>query len=314
LALDINPKFVNFTPAKDPDEFLNEFGRLELQKRIENAPSFIDYLSKLEIPESIPESTEKKLAILKNVFSILKPLGSNLMANEKVIQTAKSLGLKSSTEDILSEYKSYISKNEAQTHKVYPKKSKPSNNQSTDIQQEAPPEYMDAPPINDENFYPVENDSTQIDTNDVSNPEKLLLETLLTHPECILTDQITEILDKIQHFEVKRIVQWLKKIYLEIDEAEYSLFVQEKMKEAIPEQIKNIIASSLFNHSNLKLDEEIIEKTLKDLINRLDVGLLITERNALREKQLLADSDEDGLTILKDIQQIELKLLALRNK
>ena len=336
IKLDIIPKFIDFTPAKDPDEFLNEFGRLELQKRIEDAPTFLDYLIKEEIPESIPEKTDSKLEILRNIFKILSPMGSNLMANEKVILAAKSLGLKSSNEDILAEYKGYLTKLAPAPKSTFKKqataipsqKAGPQNqtgqNQEPNFQND---NYQGPPPqdepwnMNDSyNFEShgipayIDDNTVHIPTNKIAKSEKILLEALLSHPELILAHQITEILDKIEHFEVKRIVQWLKKIYLEIDEAEYSLFVQEKMKESLPDGIKEIMASSLFNYTNLKLDQKVIDKMVTDLNKRLDEGLLRNERDALREKQLNVISDEEGLEVVNEIQQIELKLLALRNK
>lgn len=321
LKLDIIPKFVDFTPAKDPDEFLNEFGRLELQRRIDDAPSFLDYLIKTEIPSSIPERTDSKLKILRSVFKILSPMGSNLLSNEKVIQAAKALGLKSSNEDILSEFKNYLNKSAPPVKSSYQKNVTKSTNKNHDQFQNSPPP-QEQPWEMDDSYNPANqempadfmDDTQHIPTNLIAKSEKILLETLLSHPELILADQITEILDKIEHFEVKRIVKWLKKIYLEIDEAEYSLFIQEKMKEALPDDIKSIMASSLFNYNNLKLESQVIEKMVKDLKNRLDEGLLRAQRNALREKQLNVVSDEEGLEVLNEIQQIELKLLALRNK
>jgi hypothetical protein len=86
------------------------------------------------------------------------------------------------------------------------------------------------------------------------------------------------------------------------------------MKESLPDGIKEIMASSLFNYTNLKLDQKVIDKMVTDLNNRLDEGLLRNERDALREKQLNVISDEEGLEVVNEIQQIELKLLALRNK
>ncbi|MFT6632400.1 MAG: DNA primase [Bacteriovoracaceae bacterium] len=335
IKLDIIPKFIDFTPAKDPDEFLIEFGRLELQKRIEDAPTFLDYLIKEEIPKSIPEKTDSKLEILRSIFKILSPMGSNLMANEKVILAAKSLGLKSSNEDILTEYKGYLSKLAPAPKSTFKKQAAPAPQdnapQSTNNQNHAQNFQNDnyqGPPPQDEpwnmdesyNFEiqgmpaHIDDNTVHIPTNKIAKSEKILLEALLSHPELILAQQITEILDKIEHFEVKRIVQWLKKIYLEIDEAEYSLFVQEKMKESLPDGIKEIMASSLFNYTNLKLDQKVIDKMVTDLNNRLDEGLLRNERDALREKQLNVISDEEGLEVVNEIQQIELKLLALRNK
>ncbi|MBT4791118.1 MAG: DNA primase [Halobacteriovoraceae bacterium] len=298
------PKFIDFTPCKDPDEFLNEFGRLKLQEKIDHAKSFIDYLIASEIPESIPESTEKKLAILNKVFEILTPLGSNLMASEKAINCAKALGLKSSHEDVIFEYKSFLTDKTSSRHTNHSKVKAPL----------APPQDHMEPPhdFHDVPFMP--DDAQQTETIPISKTEQVLLETIITHPECILTDQITEILDKIQHFEVKRIVLWLKEIYLEIDEAEYSLFLKAKMREALPEEINSILASSLFNYTNKKLEKGIANKTLQDLNKRLDEDLLKSQRNALRAKQLNANTDDEGLEVLKEIQQIEEQLLAFRNK
>ncbi len=303
LSAGIIPKYIDYSPSKDPDEFLNQFGRLELQKRIEEAPTFLDFLIQKEIPESIPASTDQKLRILEKVFHILKPLGAGLLANEKVIQVAKSLGLRSSDEDIINEFKSFLAQ---QKQNSFPKSSYTS--------QKPQPEMAVNEPILEEKAPDIAIDSSQIRTNLITKAERILLETLLSHPECVLAQQMTEILDKIQHFEVKRIVQWLRKIYLEIDESEYPLFVQEKMKETLPDEIKKILASSLFNYRGHKLDQKVIEKMLGDLNKKLDESQLKNERDELRKKQLHALSDEEGLAILNEIQQIESKLLALRNK
>lgn len=300
LSEDITPKFIDFSPSKDPDEFLNEFGRLDLQKRIDEAPSFIDYLIENEIPGSVPESTDQKLELLKRIFKILLPIKSSLLANEKAINAAKRLNLKSSHEDIISEFKSFQSKeNKFSSPKSYTA-AKPVVNE---------PAAEEAPNYKQQESAPIVEAAQQIPKS-----EKLLLETLIANPECILGDQMTEILDKIQHFEVKRIVQWLKNIYLEIDESEFNLFVQEKMKEAMPGEVKSILASALFQGTAGKFEKNVIDKTLADLLKRLNEGHLKSQRDELRKKQLAALTDEEGLLVMNEIQQIENKLLALRNK
>lgn len=304
LAIGIVPKFISFEPAKDPDEFLNEYGRLELMDRIEKADTFLDFLINQAIPESIPQSTDKKLEILKEVFKILMPLGTNIRANEKVIETAKALSLASSNEDIINEYKEFMNSNKplvkSQSFKKQPVK--------------APePEYI--PPTDEmPQFLEEESNALSNVSIKINKPEKVFLEILLTHPELILKEEMTEILDLIEHFEVKRIVQWLKNIYLEIDEAEYLLFANQKMKETMPDEIKMIFAKSLQSYKNLKLDSDIIGKMLGDLKVNLEVEKLKFKREALRNKQRNAISDEEGLTFLKEIQSIEQELLALRNK
>jgi DNA primase len=303
LRLKTIPRFIDFSPAKDPDEFLNQQGRLELQKRIEEAPTFTDYLINESIPKEIPEHTEKKLDILKEIFQILSPLETNLLAQEKIIQAAKTLGLRSSTEDVLSEYKSFL----AGAPKTRPVSNAKSYKEPAPTQTQ---EDYKSPELKEE-------DQVQekiVSSKPVSKAEKILLETLLTHPECILANQITEILDKIEHFEVKRIVQWLKTIYLEIDESEYSLFIQEKMKESMPDEVKSIMASSLFHHNSLKLEKKVIDKLVADLNKKMDENLLKNQRERLKVLQRQVNSDEEGLEILSKIQNIELELLALRNK
>ncbi len=301
LALDIIPKFISFSPAKDPDEFLHEYGRLELIDRIEKAPTFLDFLINENIPKSIPESTDQKLKILRKTFEIISPVKSRLFAQEKAIAVAKTLGLRSSNEDIVQEFKNFLEQNQKPT----------SNKVKTDTYTEPPVEiYEDHPVIYENDFLPpTENTSVQ-----VSKVEKLVLETFLMHPDCILDKQITEILDKIEHYEVKRIVQWLEKIYLEIDEADYVVFVQEKMKEALPDDIKSIMASSIFNYTDEKLDKGVKEKLLFDLSKKLDESHLKNKRQELIKKQSEALTDADGLTILQEIQQVEMQLLALRQK
>lgn len=291
-------KFLNFAPFKDPDEYLIEKGSLELQKLIEEAPSFIDYRISEIIKDPIPSATDKKLGILQEIFSLVSPLKLNLMATEKIIQCAKSLGLKSNAEDITTEYKKFLDNNVSKSFAAHKK-----NHITTQ-----PTENI--VPIPQENFMPT----PLLETTEITKVQRILLETLLTHPECIEHPQIVEILDFIDHFEVKRIVQWLRKIYLEIDEADYPLFVQEKLKETLPDQIKKVMSSSLFNYDSLKLNEKIINKMIGDLLHKLKIEDLIKERDKLRLAQKECDTDEASLEVIKEIQIVEKKLSELRNK
>ena len=319
LDAEIMPKFINFEPAKDPDEYLNQFGRLELQEKIDTAKSFVDYLISEEIPASIPENTDKKLSLLQKIFHIITPIKSSLLSHEKAIEAAKRLNLKSSNEDIIQEFKNFQAKELSQKHTPAPRKKAPEPRNNSQQDDGPPPptdEYALFP--EDESAMPPEafNDhSPPIDTaQKITKAEKLLLETLMTNPECILAEQITEILDKIQHFEVKRIVQWIKKIYIEIDESEFALFVREKMKESLPDDIKEILASAIFQNNTVKFKQDVINKMMKDLLKIMDVSLLQSQRDQLRVNQLNAQTDEEGLLVMNEIQQIEIKLLALRNK
>lgn len=292
------PKFVSFDPFKDPDEYLINKGSIALQELIEKAPSFIDFRISKILKDPIPSATDKKLTLLQEVFKLVSPLKLSLLAIEKIIQCAKSLGLKSSSDDITTEYKNFLD-TAGNNRPVIHQKSK-SDSQAT--------ENIAVEP--EENFMP----KTKVETVEISKVQRVLLETLLTHPECVEDEQITEMLDFIDHFEVKRIVQWLRKIYLEIDEADYPLFVQEKLKEALPDQIKKVMSSSLFNYDSLKLNQKIIHKMMGDLLKNLQVEALKNVRAKLKVKQKACDTDEESLEVIKEIQEIEKKLSELRNK
>ena len=313
LAAGITPKFIDFSPEKDPDDFLNKIGRLELVKRIEDAPTFIDYLIEQAIPNPIPDSTDRKLDILNSVFAIIKPITSMLLANEKAVKAAKTLGLKSTNEDIIQEFKNFIEKS------TKPQQFKKPQTQKVPVAQTQPDEFNDYEFENPYAGYDEENvlphmEHEVLASTKLDRAERNLLSTLITHPECITHNLIVEILDLIQHFEVKRIVQWLKKIYLEIDEAEYQLFVKEKMQESLPKEIVEVLQQSLNSYSNIKLDSKVVDKMLNDLILKLKVNSLRNERDLLKLKQKNSITDEESLEVLNEIQKVEEKLLELRNK
>ena len=320
LKMGISPKFIDYTPSKDPDEFLNEFGRLELTKRIEEAPSFLDYIIKTNMPESMPETTDEKLDLLNIVFALIAPLSDGLLAKEKAISVAKSIGLKSSNEDITNEYLKFLEENKPKVYKKLTQKPKPSSaSAATQHDYDGPPMMMDAPPEYLDEYAPQEEvqaypteEQRGVESN-ISKIELKVLESLLTHPDCVLQTQITELLDLIQHFEVKRIVKWLKKIYLEIDETDYPLFIKQKMNEAIPSEIKGIMASSLLKHENLKLDKKVMGKIFDDLILNLKKDALLIEKRTLKLKQKNCASDLEKMEVMSELMKVETKLEELKH-
>ena len=295
LENDIIAKYISFAPAKDPDELLNSEGRLELIKRIDSAPTFIDFSIEQIVPNPIPESTDRKLQVLQEVFALLAPMKTNLFATEKLIQCAKSIGLRSSPDDIIAEYKNFLD-----NHKAY-----------VPVRPKIEPKIEE---LEDDHVHNHEPISSQIETTPLSKTQKNVLETLLTHPECTEGQQITEILDLIDHFEVKRIVQWLKKIYLEIDEADYVYFVGAKLQESLPEQIKQIIFKQIKVYEPTKLNQKVMNKMLNDLLFKLKEESLIKKRDLLKEKQKRSETDSESLQIINEIQEIQHTLLKLRNK
>jgi len=307
LPLGILPKYLDFSPSKDPDEFLNEFGRLELIERMEKAPTFIDHKIGLTIPKPIPQTTDKKLEVLQSIFDILSPLGENLIAKEKAISAGQSLGLQSSKEDITDAYKKHL-------EQIKQKKSK--------FQKAKPVEQPHAPqPEPSDSMSKLSNQPVAVKkvikkptVGAPSKAELMLLDQLISNPECLEDKQITEILDLIVHSDVKQIVQWLKNIYLEIDDADYINFIKSRLELEMMPEIKNVIASALFNYEKVKLNKKIVEKLLNDFKTRLKTEVLKIEKKTLISSQKEALTQEESLEILKEIQKVERQLLELKKK
>jgi len=339
LPMGILPKYLNFEPSKDPDEFLNEFGRLELDKRIDEAPTFIDVLIEKAIPNPVPQTTDQRLECLKDIFDILAPLKDGLVAKEKAITAGQALGLQSSKEDIIDAYKKHLSEIEERKSKY--KKAPIAQKAAVKTDPKPVPKSDDnSIPMPDENYMPhfdedemgydnfhgslghIAEEENRIQGNPIpivvsqapGKAELMFLDQLISNPECLENKQIAEILDLIDHSEVKQIVEWLKNIYLEIDDADYTNFVKSKLEEDISLDIKNVIASALFNYNKLKLDKKVIEKLLGDYQTRLKKEKLITAKRVQFQMQKNARTEQESIEVLKEIQNIESQLLKLKKK
>lgn len=318
LEKKILAKYISFAPMKDPDDFLNEYGRLELDKRIKEAPTFVDFKISQIIPDPVPTATDRKLDILKEVFELLSPLGNELVAKEFAIKASKSLGLRSSEDDITKAYTQYLEDQE-QLKSRYKKQPEPKKAQPSPPQPEQPPmpEYEEGPPADMmdqiagfENTAFVE--AEPIEVNAPTKMEKKLVEELISHPECLESNQITEILDFIRHSEVKQLVQWLKEIYLEIDDSDYESFIKTKLEQPMNAEIKNVIASGLFNNNKLKLNSNVVEKMLKDYKTRLHNEQLIKRKEDLINRQKNAITEEESIQLMEEIQKVGKEMLDLK--
>jgi len=152
---------------------------------------------------------------------------------------------------------------------------------------------------------PLANEQQVIPPNRV---ELQILSTMITNPECLESKQIAEILDLIDHNDVKQLIHWLKNIYLEIDDADYTNFIKAKLEENINSDCKNTIASALYNYNSLKFDKKIIDKTMIDLRFKLKREALKGKKAKLVQKQSQAITEEEGLKVLGDIQKVNEEL------
>lgn len=303
LGENVLPRFVDLAPAKDPDDFLKEFGRLELINRIEKAPAFLDYIIEQTIPKPIPETVDQKLEILNQIFELVSPLKEGLLANEKVVEASKALGLRSSNEDVIEAYKSYL---KSQKQAYTPKKIQ-ENVENNPISDE------DQIPETKEEIKPVELSSAkEIGSKKITRAEAVTLEKILTHPECVQSEQILEILDLIDHFEVKRVIQWLKEIYLEIDESDYTHMLKSKVGQNKLKPIDDAFKNSIRNHTKTKLEPKVSAKLLKDCGLKIQVDKLKDKKRALATKQKASVTEAESIEFLNKILEVEKQLRDLK--
>ncbi|MEX1100119.1 MAG: hypothetical protein WEB87_06820, partial [Bacteriovoracaceae bacterium] len=258
-------------------------------------------------PHPIPETVDQKLTVLDAIFELISPLKEGLLAKEKAVEASKTLGLRSSNEDILEAYKSYLKTQKQQFRPA--KKASRSNSEQEAAQSE---NRIRLKALRDEAPARNSESNNEAAPQELSRPEKLLLETVLTHPECVQNEQIVEILDLIDHSEVKELIQWLKRIYLEIDESDYEHILQRKLSENYSRAVNDVVASALFQHNKLKLESKVVEKTLKDCALKLKVEKLKKQKRALANEQKASATEAESVEYLNKILEVEKELRDLK--
>jgi DNA primase len=297
LTIGLIPKFIDFAPHKDPDDFLKVEGRIVLMERLEKAPFYVDWVIKNSIPHPLPENPNLKLDILNQIFEILAPLKENLLATERVIELAKTLEIRSDASTVLSMYKDYLAK-----RKEGPVRAAAPRVQQIQVEAETHQEENQEPVTPLEVFKPM------------GKSEKVFLKEILSHPESLTRSEMEEILAIIEHPEVKRFVYWLVNIYQEIDEAEYVTIVQDELNSgSYSKELIDVGTEALFQHSGLKLNEKVLSRMLKDYRLMLKVDYLKHKRREFVENQGQAHSQEEVQFYLGEISKIDKELLALKN-
>jgi len=298
MSLGILPKFLSFEPAKDPDEFLLLEGRLALIERQEKAPILLDVLISEVIPEKIPENLEVKLKTLQCVFELLAPLKEHLAASERAVNVAKTLGLKSDSATILQDYREYLSH---QKMKTYPTHEKPKIiSAEEEIEREEQKQT-------EERENPVQ------ESGPLSKSEKVFLREIVCHPEFLTHPNRDEFLAYIGHNEVKRLFQWLVKIYFEIDEAEYVPIVQDELQAGgYAKEIKDIATDALYNYGN-KYNDKVIQQMLKDYKVMLKRDQLKNKRKALVDRQKTSHTQNEVDHLMVEISNLDKEIHNLKN-
>jgi DNA primase len=299
LAIQVLPKYLNFAPHKDPDEFLLTEGRLALLERLEKAPIYLDVLIEEQFPDPLPENTDLKLNTLHRIFELVSPLREHLCATERIVLAAKRLNLKSDPSTILESYREHLSR---QKEKPLPRDERPKLEAMEEklIQESKEAQNLQGPHRSQVSLPPTKS-------------EKLVLREFLCHPEFLTHLKVDDFLATIEHPEVKKLIQWIVKIYLEIDDAEYVSIVQDELQYGgYSKEIVDIGTEALFS-SGLKYNEKVIQRMLKDYYLVLRMDQLKSKRKELVEKQKTTPTQLEIDLILSEISKLDKEILNLKN-
>lgn len=293
----IFPKYVDYSPEKDPDDFLKTHSRIELTKRIEEAPLMIDVIIQRLIPKEVPSSSDKKLRVLEEVFEQLSPLGMDLMATEKAIDASKRLQMNGTAETIIAAYERFLKNKKANENKYY----------------QEPPVHNPDLTISSENEGGSPKQMTKV-VHKIAKSEIGLIKTLVSHPELLTHASEQQVLDLVTHSKVQHFISWLFELYFEIDEGEYLSFMRtEFSKEEADPEIKDIVTSSLFDYQAEKLNQKVAKKMIEDLTARLKIERLKEQRKELADQHKAANTENESLDLLKKIGEVNKELGNLKN-
>jgi DNA primase len=297
MVLGILPRYLSFDPHKDPDEFLVHEGRLALLERIEKAPIYLDVLIQEQFPEKIPENTDIKLNTLHRVFEVVSPLKEHLSATERVVNAAKTLGLRSDSATILESYREFISRQKEKVQAI------PERPKLEVIEENIEQSLQEAQNLHAKKASQVLLPPTKT--------ERFFIREILCHPEFLTHLKVDEFLATIGHDEVKKLIQWLVKIYLEIDDAEYVSIVQDELQYGgYSKEMVDIGTEALFQYGN-KYNEKVIQRMLNDYLVGLKKDKLIVRREHLKTKQASCTTQEEVNEVLREISNINIEIADL---
>jgi DNA primase len=297
-------KYLEFSPQKDPDDYLKAHGPLALQEKIEKAiPAFDILLNKL-IPEKLPEVLDRKLEILHKAFDVVAPMRGDLAATERVVGLAKRLGLKADPSQIIKNYEDHLSKT-IEKPKFTPLKKI---------------EFPEEPVYSDEDFIPQMDDETLFAIDDsppeiyLTKMEKLFVQEVVQLPSLLNLDKMNEILDLVANDEVKKYIGKIRKITMEIDDSEYeSVLLNLTNSPEYSIDLREVVTSAFYNYKHKDADTKTKQRILFDLKNKLHMEQLKNKKDEIKKLQALCESDDDMISLLNQLTEIDKDIQKLKN-
>lgn len=304
-------KYLEFSPQKDPDEFLQMQGALALQAKIDNAPAAYDVLLNKILPEKLPEVLDRKLEILNQAFELIAPLRSHLSAIERLGAFAKRLGLKSESAQIVKNYEEFLAVIESKERNAARFQAKP---------KVVEPHHHEDEQEENEGMNQLEISELDLQSKVYTAPkrilsktEKLVVQELVQLPVLFSEENSLELLDFVTSDEVKKYIGKVKKVLLEIDESEYSSVISNLTSG--PEystELREAVSSALYKYKVRELDSKTKSKLIHDLKVKLQMELLKNKKEEILRLQQSCESETEMNKLLLSLSEVEKSLQSLK--
>ena len=275
----IIPYHLDFHPHKDPDEFLQAKGPDALRDCLKNSSSFIDTLIDETIPKEIPTSPDRKLAVLKKLFSLLAPLEDGLPVIERLASIKNRLKLNSTTEQITQTYKDFLKDQISR-----PKMEKGRQAAS-----------LPSPSL------------------ELERGDHHILCVFTDHPSLFHHKKTLEILDFLVNNDVKSYLLKTKQLIGEIDESDpksYAKFILDIIdKNDGFSHFREFVGKRLCDYRPHLLPEQKEDKMIADLEKRVRKGRLKAQRIQLEAARKQCVNEKKGHSLLQQIQVIDQEII-----
>lgn len=295
-------RYIEFTPHKDPDDFLKTEGRLALAKKVEEAKTFIDIRLDELIPGTLPETPEAKMAILEKAFEMLAPLKESISATERIAALSKRLGIKTEMSVLMQSYTKFLEDQKKQKFKrpTTPEISSKEANEEDNRQfssgnTDKPHEVL-------------------LTTKEIGPVERRLLKEVLRHPEYLIHDKIAGLLDFVGNDGVKKYVLRLKNLVYEVDDSEFPKFALRELDAPdYSSELRGLVGSAVYEQGPVGgLNKNVIDRMLDDLKRKLEEDQLKNKRDELKRLQEECTTLEQQQTYSEQIANLNKQINNLR--
>ena len=311
-------KYIEFSPEKDPDDFLKSQGALAFESKLETASAAYDVILNAHFPSVVPEVLDRKLEILNQVFETLSPLKTELSATERIVTFARRLGLKADATQIIKSYEEYLSKHAEKPKTNYKQEIEVKENSKEqfrefDADQEMDGHYlseMEAQALYEQSLLEAELPLE----NHLSKMEKLLLQEIVQLPSLLNMDKFTEVLALVTNDEVKNYIGKIRKIIMEVDDNEYeSVVLNLTNNQDYSFDLREVVTSTFFNYRPKESDLKTKQRILFDLKIKLQMEQLKNKKELVKSKQRVCSSQDEMTSLLLELQIIETDIQNLKN-